>query len=109
MRPDEPQDRVDQVQYAGPLRVEAAHTLCTGRPRPVPDTADMTPLSRRALVGASASRPTTTRRGARTVRVGPHGHGSLNCRVLEGRYDVTVTSDAGTRFVQRYAGTVHAG
>lgn len=39
VRPDEPQDRIDQVQYAGPLRVEAAHTLCTGWPRPVPDTA----------------------------------------------------------------------
>ncbi|GGP60897.1 endonuclease/exonuclease/phosphatase family protein [Streptomyces melanogenes] len=39
VRPDEPQDRIDQVQYAGPLQVEAAHTLCTGWPRPVPDTA----------------------------------------------------------------------
>ncbi|MFD9794188.1 phosphocholine-specific phospholipase C [Streptomyces sp. NPDC059070] len=48
-------------------------------------------------------------RGARTVWVGPHGHGSLNCRVKDGRYDLTVSSDAGTRFVQRYAGTVHAG
>ncbi|MFD7440518.1 hypothetical protein [Streptomyces sp. NPDC059909] len=39
VRPDEPQDRIDQVQYAGPLRVEGAYTLCTGRPRPVPDAA----------------------------------------------------------------------
>ncbi|MFE0627854.1 endonuclease/exonuclease/phosphatase family protein [Streptomyces sp. NPDC058864] len=35
----EPQDRIDQVQYAGPLKVVEAHTLVTGRPRPVPDTA----------------------------------------------------------------------
>ncbi|WP_369372832.1 hypothetical protein [Streptomyces sp. cg36] len=39
VRPDEPQDRIDQVQYAGPLRVESAYTLRTGWPRPVPDTA----------------------------------------------------------------------
>lgn len=35
----EPQDRIDQVQYAGPLKVVEAHTLVTGWPRPVPDTA----------------------------------------------------------------------
>ncbi|MFJ3235384.1 hypothetical protein [Streptomyces sp. NPDC086787] len=35
----EPQDRVDQIQFAGRLRVEEAHTLVTGWPRPVPDTA----------------------------------------------------------------------
>ncbi|MFF3697441.1 endonuclease/exonuclease/phosphatase family protein [Streptomyces sp. NPDC002221] len=39
VRPDEPRDRVDQVQYTGPLRVEAAYALCTGWPKPVPDTA----------------------------------------------------------------------
>ncbi|WP_262007549.1 endonuclease/exonuclease/phosphatase family protein [Streptomyces sp. FIT100] len=39
VRPDEPRDRIDQVQYAGPLRVEGAYTLCTGWPRPVPDAA----------------------------------------------------------------------
>ncbi|MBL1086681.1 hypothetical protein JK359_32775 [Streptomyces actinomycinicus] len=35
----EPQDRIDQVQFAGRLKVLEAHTLCTGWPRPVPDTA----------------------------------------------------------------------
>ncbi|MFJ7901569.1 endonuclease/exonuclease/phosphatase family protein [Streptomyces sp. NPDC096198] len=35
----EPQDRIDQVQYAGRLKVLEAHSLCTGWPRPVPDTA----------------------------------------------------------------------
>ncbi|MEW2165264.1 endonuclease/exonuclease/phosphatase family protein [Streptomyces sp. NPDC007084] len=35
----EPQDRVDQIQYAGGLKVVEAHSLFTGRPRPVPDTA----------------------------------------------------------------------
>lgn len=35
----EPQDRVDQVQYAGRLKVLEAHSLFTGWPRPVPDTA----------------------------------------------------------------------
>ncbi|MFJ4847079.1 MULTISPECIES: hypothetical protein [unclassified Streptomyces] len=35
----EPQDRVDQIQYAGPLRVVEAHSLVTGWPRPVPGTA----------------------------------------------------------------------
>ncbi|MDX3234553.1 hypothetical protein PV392_02380 [Streptomyces sp. ME03-5709C] len=35
----EPQDRIDQVQYAGPLKVVEAHTLVTGWPRPVPATA----------------------------------------------------------------------
>jgi hypothetical protein len=33
----------------------------------------------------------------------------LTWRTDEGRYDVTVTAGTGTRFVQRYAGTVHAG
>ncbi|MEV7320658.1 hypothetical protein [Streptomyces sp. NPDC093970] len=35
----EPQDRIDQIQYAGKLRVLEAHSLVTGWPRPVPDTA----------------------------------------------------------------------
>ncbi|SDL80390.1 endonuclease/exonuclease/phosphatase family protein [Nonomuraea jiangxiensis] len=35
----EPQDRIDQVQYAGRLKVVEAHNLATGWPRPVPDTA----------------------------------------------------------------------
>ncbi|MGW2958877.1 endonuclease/exonuclease/phosphatase family protein [Streptomyces sp. NPDC001220] len=35
----EPQDRIDQIQYAGRLRVLEAHSLVTGWPRPVPDTA----------------------------------------------------------------------
>ncbi|MCF3135709.1 endonuclease/exonuclease/phosphatase family protein [Streptomyces olivochromogenes] len=34
----EPQDRIDQVQFAGRLKVLEAHSLCTGWPRPVPDT-----------------------------------------------------------------------
>ncbi|MFJ9518830.1 hypothetical protein ACIRPK_11245 [Kitasatospora sp. NPDC101801] len=32
----EPQDRIDQVQYAGPLTLVEAHTLATGRPQPDP-------------------------------------------------------------------------
>ncbi|MFD0569698.1 hypothetical protein ACFQ0T_11135 [Kitasatospora gansuensis] len=32
----EPQDRIDQVQYAGPLTLVEAHTLTTGRPQPDP-------------------------------------------------------------------------
>ncbi|MEU1401288.1 endonuclease/exonuclease/phosphatase family protein [Streptomyces sp. NPDC005728] len=36
----EPQDRIDQIQFAGRLKVLEAHTLFTGWPRPVPDTAD---------------------------------------------------------------------
>lgn len=35
----EPQDRIDQVQYAGPLTVLEAHSLTTGWPLPVPGTA----------------------------------------------------------------------
>ena len=35
----EPQDRIDQIQYAGKLKVVEAHSLYTGWPRPVPDTA----------------------------------------------------------------------
>ncbi|QFZ73520.1 hypothetical protein GFH48_09900 [Streptomyces fagopyri] len=35
----EPQDRIDQIQYAGRLKVVEAHSLFTGWPRPVPDTA----------------------------------------------------------------------
>ncbi|WP_030234556.1 endonuclease/exonuclease/phosphatase family protein [Streptomyces sp. NRRL S-350] len=35
----EPQDRIDHVQYAGPLKLVEAHTLVTGRPRPEPDAA----------------------------------------------------------------------
>jgi exonuclease III len=34
----EPQDRIDQVQYAGRLKVLEAHSLFTGWPRPVPGT-----------------------------------------------------------------------
>ncbi|MFF7188751.1 endonuclease/exonuclease/phosphatase family protein [Streptomyces sp. NPDC008222] len=36
----EPQDRIDQIQFAGRLKVLEAHTLCTGWPRPVPNTTD---------------------------------------------------------------------
>jgi hypothetical protein len=39
VRPDEPQDRVDQVQFAGAARVESAYTVCTGWPAAVPGTA----------------------------------------------------------------------
>ncbi|MER5636638.1 endonuclease/exonuclease/phosphatase family protein [Kitasatospora sp. NPDC002227] len=35
----EPQDRIDQVQYAGPLTLVEAHTLCTGWPQADPSTA----------------------------------------------------------------------
>ncbi|MGW3199536.1 endonuclease/exonuclease/phosphatase family protein [Streptomyces sp. NPDC001118] len=34
----EPQDRIDQIQFAGRLKVLEAHTLFTGWPRPVPNT-----------------------------------------------------------------------
>ncbi|MEU7964062.1 hypothetical protein AB0D09_11440 [Streptomyces sp. NPDC049097] len=34
----EPQDRIDQIQYAGRLKVLEAHSLFTGWPRPVPGT-----------------------------------------------------------------------
>ncbi|WP_053662912.1 hypothetical protein [Streptomyces sp. MMG1121] len=36
----EPQDRIDQIQFAGRLKVQEAHSLFTGWPRPVPDTTD---------------------------------------------------------------------
>ncbi|MEU3185620.1 hypothetical protein ABZ707_15655 [Streptomyces sp. NPDC006923] len=39
VRPGEPQDRIDQLHFAGRLRVESAYTLCTGWPKAVPDTA----------------------------------------------------------------------
>ncbi|GHE05072.1 hypothetical protein GCM10010339_39350 [Streptomyces alanosinicus] len=45
----------------------------------------------------------------RTVWVGGGERTRLSWRTDEGRYDVTVTAGTGTRFVQRYAGTVHAG
>ncbi|MDF9816378.1 hypothetical protein [Streptomyces sp. SPB162] len=35
----EPQDRIDQVRFAGPLTLVEAHTLVTGWPQPAPDTA----------------------------------------------------------------------
>ncbi|MFJ9820583.1 endonuclease/exonuclease/phosphatase family protein [Streptomyces sp. NPDC101151] len=35
----EPQDRIDQIQFAGRLKVLEAHNLFTGWPRPVPDSA----------------------------------------------------------------------
>lgn len=35
----EPQDRIDQVQFAGPLGLLEAHTLATGWPQPDPSTA----------------------------------------------------------------------
>ncbi|WP_441249762.1 endonuclease/exonuclease/phosphatase family protein [Kitasatospora sp. McL0602] len=35
----EPQDRIDQVQFAGPLTLVEAHTLATGWPQPDPSTA----------------------------------------------------------------------
>ncbi|ANP49596.1 hypothetical protein J2Z21_004927 [Streptomyces griseochromogenes] len=35
----EPQDRIDQIQFAGRIKVLEAHSLFTGWPRPVPDTA----------------------------------------------------------------------
>lgn len=35
----EPQDRIDQVQFAGPLTLVEAHTLVTGWPQPAPGTA----------------------------------------------------------------------
>ncbi|WP_377267707.1 hypothetical protein [Peterkaempfera sp. SMS 1(5)a] len=35
----EPQDRIDQIQYAGSLKVVEAHNLTTGWPKQVPDTA----------------------------------------------------------------------
>ncbi|MEU6097630.1 phospholipase domain-containing protein [Streptomyces sp. NPDC047079] len=44
-----------------------------------------------------------------TVWVGGGDPTRLTWRTDDGRYDVTVTAGTGTRFVRRYAGTVHAG
>jgi phospholipase C len=46
-------------------------------------------------------------RSARTVWVGPGHRSSLSWPANDGRYDLTVTAATGTRFSQRYAGTVH--
>jgi phospholipase C len=43
----------------------------------------------------------------RTVRVGPRSRATTTWRGRGGRYDFTVTAATGTRFVRRYAGTVH--
>ncbi|MEU3301946.1 MULTISPECIES: phosphocholine-specific phospholipase C [unclassified Streptomyces] len=47
-------------------------------------------------------------RAARTVWVGPGDRSSLTWEIREGRYDLEVTAANGSRFVRRYAGTVHA-
>ncbi|WP_256725601.1 phospholipase domain-containing protein [Streptomyces sp. IMTB 2501] len=44
-----------------------------------------------------------------TVWVGAGDRARLTWPTGEGRYDVTVTAGTGTRFAQRYAGSVHAG
>ncbi|GGU15338.1 phosphocholine-specific phospholipase C [Streptomyces violascens] len=46
-------------------------------------------------------------RASRVVWVPARSHASVNWPVREGSYDVTVTAASGTRFAQRYAGTVH--
>ncbi|MCX5385836.1 phosphocholine-specific phospholipase C [Streptomyces sp. NBC_00083] len=46
-------------------------------------------------------------RTTRVVWVRAGGRTSLNWPVREGGYDVTVSAAGGTRFVRRYAGTVH--
>ncbi|MET8701787.1 phospholipase domain-containing protein, partial [Kitasatospora sp. NPDC004723] len=42
-----------------------------------------------------------------TVRVGPNTTATAVYPLDQGRYDVTVTAATGTRFTQRYAGTLH--
>ncbi|MBP2707007.1 phospholipase C, phosphocholine-specific [Microbispora sp. RL4-1S] len=42
-----------------------------------------------------------------TVWVGPGDRTKVAWEIQDGRYDITVTAAAGTRFAQRYAGTVH--
>ncbi|GAA4573656.1 phosphocholine-specific phospholipase C [Planotetraspora kaengkrachanensis] len=44
---------------------------------------------------------------AQTIWVGPGRHAETTWRTDDGRYDFTVTAGTGTRFAQRYAGTVH--
>lgn len=44
---------------------------------------------------------------SRVCEVGPDGRASVRWPIVEGRYDVTVTTDDGTSFTRRYAGTVH--
>ncbi|MER5530396.1 phospholipase domain-containing protein [Streptomyces sp. NPDC002677] len=44
-----------------------------------------------------------------TVWVKAGGHSRVTWHTDEGRYDITVTAGTGTRFAQRYAGTVHPG
>jgi phospholipase C len=44
---------------------------------------------------------------AQTVWVAPGGRASVDWPLDAGRYDVVVTAGTGTRFLQRYAGTVH--
>jgi hypothetical protein len=54
----EPQDRIDQVQYAGALKVVEAHSLTTGWPQPVPGTAgNGWPSDHAAAVVTFALRP----------------------------------------------------
>ncbi|WUH92858.1 hypothetical protein OG900_23955 [Streptomyces sp. NBC_00433] len=54
----EPQDRIDQVQYAGALKVVEAHNLTTGWPQPVPGTAaNGWPSDHAAAVVTFALRP----------------------------------------------------
>ncbi|MFI6051760.1 phosphocholine-specific phospholipase C [Streptomyces violascens] len=49
----------------------------------------------------------TDDRASRVVWVPARGHSSVNWPLRDGRYDVTVTATSGTRFAQRYAGTLH--
>ncbi|WP_377267708.1 phosphocholine-specific phospholipase C [Peterkaempfera sp. SMS 1(5)a] len=42
-----------------------------------------------------------------TVQVGPRSRKNVSWKSTDGRYDFTVTASTGTRFVRRYAGTVH--
>ncbi|WP_407987993.1 phospholipase domain-containing protein [Kitasatospora sp. CMC57] len=44
---------------------------------------------------------------AQSVRLPPNPTRTLNWLLDQGRYDVTVTAATGTRFTQRYAGTLH--
>ncbi|GHB49575.1 phospholipase C, phosphocholine-specific [Streptomyces xanthochromogenes] len=48
-------------------------------------------------------------RGSRVVWVPPHDRTSVNWPLKNGSYDLTVTAASGSRFVRRYAGTVHTG
>ncbi|MFD9635514.1 phosphocholine-specific phospholipase C [Streptomyces violascens] len=46
-------------------------------------------------------------RASRVVWVPARGRSALNWPVRDGSYDIAITASSGTRFAQRYAGTIH--